>query len=111
MKTNKEALADDKYFINKQNSKNWLKRDIVLNVNFQESMVRCLVALFVPWFCVFGGPTALIYVGLPIMFYLFTSGLIHFCFLRYAWQHWVKHIPTPAKCQFAFDLNIPIKAV
>lgn len=111
MKTNKEALADDKYFIEKQKSENWFERDIVLNVNFQESMMRCLVALFVPWFAILGGPKVIIYVGTPVMFYLFLSGMIHFCFVRYTWQHFIKHIPTPEKCQFAIDLNIPIKAV
>lgn len=32
-----------------QNKKTWIERDIVLNVGFQESMIRGFITIFIPW--------------------------------------------------------------
>ncbi len=88
----------------------WLERDIVLNVGFAESMIRGLVSIFIPWPIMFINPLWMIYMA-PLMFYFFVTGLVHFCPIRYAWRHWVKHIPDPLICDFAIDLNIPVKII
>ncbi|MEO6870356.1 MAG: hypothetical protein ABI168_11965 [Ginsengibacter sp.] len=88
----------------------WLERDIVLNVGFKESINRCVVSIFLPWPFVMADHLLLLYVA-PVMFYLFVSGLTHFCVIRYAWRHFVKHIPDPLICSFAIDLDIPVKAI
>jgi hypothetical protein len=80
----------------------WLERDIVLNMGFEESIKREMVAIFVPWpFVIVNHYLAI--VAAPIMFYLFVSGLIRFCIIRYAWFHIVKHIPDPAVLDLALD--------
>ncbi|BDQ12092.1 hypothetical protein GCM10027036_34520 [Flavihumibacter cheonanensis] len=92
------------------NKKAWIKRDIVLNVGFQESMIRGFITIFIPWPLLAINHNLLIYAA-PVMFYLFVTALTHFCFIRYAWQHWIKHMKTAAICNFATDLNIPVEAV
>ncbi len=92
------------------NKKTWLEKDIILNVGFKESIVRCMVSIFLPWPFVMAGHALLLYVA-PVMFYLFVSGLTHFCLIRYAWRHFVKHIPDPLICDFATDLDIPVNAI
>lgn len=94
----------------KHNKKNWLKNDIVLNIGFTESLQRGFLSIFIPLPLVFINHTLLFYAA-PVMFYLFVSALTHFCFIRYAWQHWVKHIPTPAICNFATELNIAVDTI
>lgn len=86
------------------------EKDLVLNVGFAESMKRGFIAIFLPWPFVFVNPYLMIAIA-PLMFYLFVSGLTHFCFVKYAWQHWVKHIQTPAICDFATDLHIPVETI
>ena len=72
----------------------WLEHDIKLNVGFEESIKREMVAIFVPWPFVLVNHN-LVILAAPIMFYLFVSGLTRFCIIRYAWFHIVKHIPDP----------------
>ncbi|GAC1422681.1 MAG: hypothetical protein NVS1B13_10160 [Flavisolibacter sp.] len=88
----------------------WMERDIVLNVGFEESIKRGLITIFIPWSLLAVNHNLLIYAA-PVMFYLFVSALTHFCFIRYAWQHWVIDIETPAICDFATDLNIPVETI
>ncbi len=89
---------------------NWMKKDIVLNVGFRESMERALMAIFVPWplICI---NRDLIFAAIPIVFYLFISGLVHFCPIRWVWFHIVAHISDPKICDFALELRIPVKAI
>jgi len=89
---------------------NWLEKDIILNVGFAESINRGLITIFIPWPLLFINPYLLLYAA-PVMFCLFISALTHFCFIRYAWQHWIKHLPIPAICDFAADLDIPVKTI
>lgn len=88
----------------------WLKRDIVLNVGFEESLKRGLITIFIPWPLLFINPYLLLYAA-PLMFYLFISALTHFCLIRSAWQHWIKHQPTPTTCDFAIDLDTPVETI
>ena len=90
---------------------NWFQKDIVLNVGFSESITRGLITIFIPWPLLIINHNLMIYVAGPLMFYLFISALTHFCFIRYAWQHWIKHIPDPMVCDFATELKIPIKTI
>ncbi len=115
MKTNEHAITTVNGIIAHPKSetatkKTWLEKDIVLNVGFTESIVRCMVSIFLPWpFLLINH--YLVIIAAPIMFYVFVSGLIHFCIIRYAWTHFVKHIPDPVICDFALDLNIPVKVI
>jgi len=101
---NKHDIAEVK------NKKSWLEKDIVLNVGFEESIKRGLITIFIPWPLLAINHNLLIYAA-PVMFYLFVSALIHFCFIRYTWQYWVKHIPSPEICNLANDLHIPVEVI
>lgn len=87
----------------------WLEKDIVLNVGFKESLIRCIIALFAPIPLLVNH--TLLFAAIPVMFYLFVTGLMHFCPIKYVWQHWVKHIPDPTICDLAIDLDIPVKTI
>lgn len=102
------AIADKKTTITR--IINWLDNDIVLNVGFGESIIRGMIAIFVPWPFLLMGHEMLI-AAAPVMFYLFITALTHFCFIRCAWEHWFKHLPTQPVCEFAIDLRIPIKTI
>lgn len=91
------------------NKKTWLEKDITLNVGFEESMKRCLIALFAPMPLLVNH--TLLLAAIPVMFYLFVTGLMHFCPIQYIWQHWVKHIPDPEICDFAIDLHVPVETI
>ncbi len=88
----------------------WIERDIVLNVGFSESIKRGMISIFLPWTVAFINPLLLIAMA-PVMFYLFVSALTHFCFIRYAWHHYIEHHKDPAICDFAIDLQIPVKTI
>ena len=89
---------------------NWFHNDIVLNVGFAESLKRGLISIMIPLPLLFINHVLLIYAA-PVMFYLFVTALTHFCFFRYIWEHLIHHFPVPEKCDFAVDLNIPVKAI
>lgn len=93
-----------------QNKKTWIERDIVLNVGFQESMIRGFITIFIPWPLLAINHNLLIYAA-PVMFYLFVTALTHYCFIRYAWQHWVLKMKTPEVCDFAREMDIPVDSI
>lgn len=64
--------------------------DIHLNVSLGESIVRGLIAIFLPWPFIAVDPVWLI-AGAPIAAYLLITALTHFCFFRYIWQHQFTH--------------------
>ena len=82
-------------------------KDLVLNVGFKESVERGLITIFLPWTVVFINPYLLIGMA-PVMCYLLTSAITHFCFIRYGWKHWIKHIETPINFDFAPELADPV---
>lgn len=111
---NATTIVLDANTMNKQNvpittKKTWLEKDIILNVGFKQSMKRCIIALFAPIPLLVNH--TLLFAAIPIMFYLFVTGLLHFCPIKYVWQHWVKHTPDPAVCDLAIDLDIPVKTI
>lgn len=87
--------------------KRWIDNDIILNMGFRESLIRGGMVLFLPWPLMAINPTLLIYAA-PVMSYLLITALLHFCFIKYAWQHWVKHIPDPEVCDISKELDIPV---
>lgn len=86
--------------------KRWIDNDIILNMGFRESLIRGAIVLFLPWILLAINHNLLLYAA-PVMVYLLVTALIHFCFIKYAWQHWVKHIPDPEVCDISKELDIP----
>jgi hypothetical protein len=64
--------------------------DIHLNIGLGESIVRGLIAIFLPWPLIAIAPVLLI-AGVPVAAYLLTTALTHFCIFRYIWQHEITH--------------------
>lgn len=98
------------------NKKTWLDKDITLNVGFEQSMKRCIIALLAPIPLLFAPIPlvvnhTLLVAAIPVMFYFFFTGLIHFCPIKYIWQHGVRQIPDPEICDFAIDLNVPVETI
>ncbi len=90
--------------------KRWIDNDIILNMGFRESLIRGGIVLLLPWPIMAINPKLLIY-AVPVMFYLFITALLHFCFIKYAWQHWVLKMKTPEVCDFAKEMDIPVDSI
>ena len=90
--------------------KRWIDNDIVLNMGFRESLVRGAIVLFLPWPLLAINHDLLFYAA-PVMSYLLVTALLHFCFIKYAWQHWVLKIKTPEVCDFAKEMDIPVDSI
>lgn len=90
--------------------KRWIDNDIVLNMGFRESLVRGGIVLFLPWPLLAINPSMLVYAA-PVMSYLLITALLHFCFVKYAWQHWVLKMKNPEVCDFAKEMDIPVDSI
>ena len=88
----------------------WIDNDIILNMGFRESLIRGLIVLFLPWPLLAINHNLLMYAA-PVMGYLLITALLHFCFIKYAWQHWVLKMKTPEKCDFAKEMDIPVEEI
>lgn len=90
--------------------KNWLEKDIVLNVGFKESIIRFTIMIFLPWPLLAIDHRLLIFVA-PLLFYLEASAMTHFCPIRYIWCQWVQKKASPAICDLAKELDMPVEAL
>ena len=80
--------------------------DIILNVSFQESMIRFGVLLILPMLVLFIDKHLVIYTA-PIIGYLMITAVIQFCVIKYAWHRYIKHEPPPVKPEYGKDPNYP----
>lgn len=90
--------------------KRWIDNDIILNMGLRESWIRGALVLFIPWPLLAINPTLLLYAA-PVMSYLLITALLHFCFIKYAWQHWVLKMKTPEVCDFAKEMDVPVDSI
>ena len=49
----------------------------------------------------------LLFYAAPVMSYLLVTALLHFCFIKYTWQHWVLKIKMPEVFDFDKEMDIP----
>jgi|GEM_PF-3463512 len=49
----------------------------------------------------------LLFYAAPEMSYLLVTALLHFCFIKYAWQHRVLKMKMPEVFDFAKEMDIP----
>jgi hypothetical protein len=87
--------------------KRWIDNDIILNMGFRESLIRGIIVLFLPWALLAINHNLILYAA-PVMSYLLFTALIHFCFIKWAWQHWVLKMKTPEVCDFSKELDVPV---
>jgi hypothetical protein len=81
-------------------------KDIVLNVNFKDALIRVGVAIFLPILAMFINKHWVIYIT-PVMFYLFVTALIRFCVIKYAWRRFIIGDGGPAVKGYGKDVNYP----
>jgi hypothetical protein len=71
------------------------KRDIVQNVDFKDAMIRFGITLLLPILMLVVDKHLIIYTA-PVMAYLFTSAIFHFCVIKYIWHRYLKQEGKPA---------------
>ena len=49
----------------------------------------------------------LLFYAAPVISYLLNTALLHFCFIKYAMQHWVLKMKMPEVFDFAKEMDIP----
>jgi len=50
----------------------------------------------------------LLFYAAPVMSYLLVTALLHFCFVKYASQHWVIKMKMSEVCNFTKEMEIPV---
>ena len=88
----------------------FFKKDIVLNIGLEESFIRFIGALFIPWPFLLIVPTSILYVA-PTMFYLQVTGLLHFDPVRFVIKKWFKKTHQPEVCDLAKELHIGVEMI
>ena len=81
-------------------------RDIVLNVNFKESLIRFGVMIILPLLMLLIDKHLIIYTA-PVLAYLFITAITHFCIIKYVWHRIIKHEPAVALPKYGEDPNYP----
>ena len=84
--------------------------DIVLNVGFEDALIRFGLMIFLPLLVFLIDKHLIIYTA-PIMAYLFISAITHFCLIKYVWRRYIKHEPPPPLPAYGNDPNYPEESV
>jgi len=69
-------------------------KDILYNINFTDAMIRFGITLLLPILMLLIDKNLIIYTA-PVMAYLFTSAILRFCVIKYAWYKYFKHQAIP----------------
>ena len=85
-------------------------RDIILNVSFQDSMIRFGLLLLLPMLVLLIDKHLVIYTA-PVIGYLFITAIIQFCVIKYVWHRYIKHDPAPVLPEYGKDPNYPEESV
>ncbi|HEY4876797.1 MAG TPA: hypothetical protein VIH86_14560 [Puia sp.] len=86
------------------------KRDLVVNVNFKDALIRFGITLLLPILALVIDSRMMIYTA-PVMAYLFVSAIIHFCVFKYLWHRYIRHEPTPPRKPYGEDPNYPEESI
>jgi hypothetical protein len=85
-------------------------RDIILNVSFQDSMIRFGAMVLLPIVVLMIDKNLVIYTA-PILAYLFITALTQFCIIKYIWHRYIKHEPEPVETEYGKDPHYPEESV
>ncbi len=85
-------------------------RDIILNVSFQDSMIRFGAMVLLPIIVLMIDKNLVIYTA-PILAYLFITALTQFCIIKYVWHRYIKHEPEPVPPEYGKDPHYPEESV
>ena len=102
------ALAnEDKRAADKRN---FLGKDITLNVNLGGGFIRIGLAILLLLLLIIL-PNRADWVVATVCFCLLVSRLTHFCLLKYTWQRLILKQPAPDRCELSKELNIPVDEI
>ena len=90
---------------NNVSKKKWLGRDVFLNVGPKEGIVRIILGLAIGGLVFLVRDTILFVLITVVSFYLFVTGAMLFCFIKYFWRHTILGIKDPQ----IKDPEIPVK--
>jgi hypothetical protein len=85
-------------------------KDVRLNVNFKDSMIRFGITMFLPMIMLLIDYHMIIYTA-PVMAYLFISAITHFCVIKYIWHRYIKHDPPAALPPYGENPDFPEESV
>lgn len=83
----------------------WGRKDVTLNVNPKEAIIRLVIALALPISIAWLNSTFFIILICVISGYLFITVLTLFCYVKYWWRHFVKKRYDPE----IKDPDMPVK--
>jgi len=81
------------------------QKDVRLNVGPKEAAVRISLGLGLPFLMIWLNTSFFIWTIVFVSGYLFMTGIILFCFVKYAWRHFIVHKPDPK----VEDKDFPVK--
>lgn len=84
--------------------------DIILNVSFQDSMIRFGILLILPMLALFIDKHLVIYTA-PVIGYLFITAVSQFCVIKYVWHRYIKKEPAPSRPEYGKDSNYPEESI
>ena len=85
-------------------------RDIVLNVNYKDALIRFGIMIILPLAVLLIDKHFVIYTA-PVIAYLFISAITHFCIIKYVWHRVIKKEPATPSPKYGEDPNYPDQSV
>lgn len=85
--------------------KTWLGKDVYLNVGPKEALLRIVSGLILGGLVFWVEELPLIITITVVSFYLFITGAMLFCFIKYFWRHVIRGVKDP----LVKDPEIPVK--
>jgi len=81
-------------------------KDIVLNVNLKDALIRFGLTILIPIVVLLIDVHLVIYTA-PVIAYLFVSALIRFCVIKHLWHYYIMNERTPVIKAYGQDPNYP----
>jgi hypothetical protein len=100
--TDAQLVADGKQIPKRKIAPN----DIAFNVTPREAMIRFGVMLLLPIALLFVDKHLIIY-SVPVVIYLFITGITRYCIVKYVWRRVIKHKGPIASAPYGKDISYP----
>ena len=85
-------------------------KDISLNVNLKDLLIRFGLTIFIPIIALLINVHLVIYTA-PVIGYLFITTLTRFCVIKYMWHYYVLSERTPITIAYGEDPNYPEETI
>ena len=84
--------------------------DIPLNLTLTEAMIQFGFLLVLPMIALYIDKHLIIYT-IPVVIYLFITGITRFCVIKYLWRRVINHEPPIKSPRYGKDINYPDESV